>query len=94
MSATNSIMEEGVAVEAMDASTAHDCCDDADAPAMSGKVCKMGYECHCVGLYLPFAPAIYSHGPVVADRFSPFKSFIHALTPAGVWRPPIQLSDS
>lgn len=84
---------EATAAGSMDASDsmAHDCCNDADTVAKTGKLCKMGQECPSGGQYLLFPPVVLAVAPVTVDRFSLITHFIPTLSPAGLWRPPTQL---
>lgn len=71
-------------------SAMHDCCNDADTVAKTGKACKTGQKCPSGGQYLAFPPVMHSFTSSASDRLSLIAPFPHAFTPSGVWRPPTQ----
>ena len=81
-------MEQAAMLNAADA-VAHDCCNDADTAAKTGKACKSGQPCQSVGSLLPvtglgdlprdLAPAV---------RFPRLADIAFTFDPAATWRPP------
>lgn len=81
-------MEQAAMMNAADA-VAHDCCNDADTAAKTGKACKSGQPCQSVGSLLPvtglgdlprdLAPAV---------RFPRLADIAFTFDPAATWRPP------
>lgn len=87
-------MESPTTVDATDVADvpmAHDCCNDADTFAKTGKVCKTGQECQSGSqgalfmLKTDFAPPRHS------VRFSLIALSVYSFDPSGLWRPPSQL---
>lgn len=66
----------------------HDCCNDAETVAKTGKLCKTAMECQSSSPCLLVSPAhgyvskFAAHAPRSAERVRPADS------PTSVWRPP------
>ena len=82
---------EAMAGGSMDHSMADDCCNDADTVAKTGKLCKMGQECHSSTQGPLFTLNIHLPSPPHSVRFALVELPVHSLDPAGLWRPPTQL---
>lgn len=74
-----------------DDSMLHDCCNDEETAAKTGKLCKTGQECSSGAQCLLFPSVMPAVAPVDAERFSLISPFIPLLSAAGLWRPPTQL---
>ena len=71
---------------------AHDCCNDADTTAKTGKACKSGQPCQSAGsLFLLTGLGDLPHAPAPAVRFPRFADIAFSFDPAATWRPPTQL---
>lgn len=77
---------EMIAMAAMAAD--HDCCNDADTFAKTGKLCKTGQECSAGGIGLIASCRIASFSPVHPLRIDSPDQPIFDAAPAGIWRPP------
>lgn len=84
-------MEIPVVGETADGASLHDCCNDADTFAKTGKSCKMDQKCPAGGQYLVFPPAALALAPTAAQRFPPIGLFHPPVTPTALWRPPTPL---
>ena len=66
----------------------HDCCNDADAAAKTGKLCKVGQEC-AVGHAAGPTPGLHTpHDAALPVLGAPARPFLLSFDPPGVWRPP------
>ena len=75
-----------------DAAAMHDCCNDAETAAKTGKLCKSAQPCQSVGQFLPFsAQGILPQGLASSVRFPHFADTLFTFDPAATWRPPAQL---
>lgn len=77
---------EVVAMAAMAAD--HDCCNDADTFAKTGKLCKTGQECSAGGIGPIASCRIALFTPVPPLRIDSPAQPIFDAAPAGIWRPP------
>lgn len=66
----------------------HDCCNDADTFAKTGKLCKTGQECSAGGIGLVAYCRTASFTPVHPLRIVSQARPIFDAAPAGIWRPP------
>lgn len=65
----------------------HECCNDEETIASTGKMCKTGQECQ-TGHIMTFAlPSMLASIPG-DDRYSPFLSTERSFGITNVWRPP------
>ena len=82
-------MERGTQAVMLEASAAaHDCCNNADTAAKTGKLCKTGQACNMssacaiaplqVPMHVPASPCLVPTAGFVTLSFDP----------SGVWRPP------
>ena len=66
----------------------HDCCNDADTAAKTGKMCKTGQDCSVSAQY----PAgIYSSFFLPVEQSTQYSSlvlFVRSFDASSVWRPP------
>ena len=85
-------MEQDEHAVAMDVdatmSMQHDCCDDADGGAKTGKPCKMGHGCQCSYLGAVVSSARPEGSRTDAQPVSLVERFTPPDRPASVWRPP------
>ncbi|NQD37635.1 hypothetical protein HPT27_11420 [Permianibacter sp. IMCC34836] len=65
-----------------------DCCNDAEAVAKTGQLCKAGQECPTGSLGILIQPAVDVSPRITALAFSVTPLFIHTFDPSSVWRPP------
>jgi hypothetical protein len=69
----------------------HDCCNDAETAAKTGKPCKGAQPCPSAGQFLPFSDLA-----VIPQERAPSVRFPHpadvniSFDPAATWRPPAQ----
>jgi hypothetical protein len=70
------------------ADTAHDCCNDADTAAKSGKACKIGQACPAVGAWLISSIPSRSFSPAAAPLVRSPEPFALCIDQRGRWRPP------
>lgn len=75
----------------VDGAMMHDCCNDEETAAKTGKLCKTGQECSSGAQCLLFPFMMPTVAPVAVERSSLISPFIPAFSPAGLWRPPTQL---
>lgn len=80
-------MQSGEVV-AMAAMADHDCCNDADTFAKTGKLCKTGQECSAGGIGLIASFRTASFTPMHPLRIASPAQPIFDAAPAGIWRPP------
>ena len=84
-------MEDTAMMAMVDADTAHDCCDDADTAAKTGKACKSGQPCQSGGQHFSVVTfGVLTQLPVPATRFPRIAAFAFSFDPAATWRPPAQ----
>lgn len=81
-------MQQSDAVAAITPDADHDCCNDADTAARTGKVCKTGQECPVGGI-----GPIMSFQAASPTPMDPLRLVFRARAmfdsgPSGVWRPP------
>jgi hypothetical protein len=69
----------------------HDCCNDADAVARTGKLCKPAQECSSGASVLVFAAILLSPLPVFSAHWLARAPIALTVAPAGIWRPPTPL---
>lgn len=82
-------MQSGAqAVEVVAMAADHDCCNDADTFATTGKLCKTGQECSSGGIGLIASSRIASFLPLQPLRIDSLVQPIFNAAPAGIWRPP------
>lgn len=75
-----------------DAAAMHDCCNDAETAAKTGKPCKSAQFCQSVGQFLPFTGLeALPLGSTSSTRFPRLASVLFSFDPAATWRPPAQL---
>jgi hypothetical protein len=71
---------------------AHDYCHDADGAAQSGKACKPGQPCHCLGQLFPVPSfGMLTQEPSSTVRYPRIAGFKPSFDPAATWRPPAPL---
>ena len=85
-------MEPLVMMNMADADAMHDCCNDAETAAKTGKLCKSGQSCQSAGHFLPFLEVDYApHVLVTSVRYPQIADDLLSFDPAATWRPPAQL---
>jgi hypothetical protein len=70
------------------ANTAHDCCNDADTMAKTGKACKTGQACPAAGAWLMSPLGLCSFLPTAVPLVSSHEPFALFIDPGSRWRPP------
>jgi len=84
-------MEQMAMMDAADAA-AHDCCNDAETAAKTGKACKSGQPCQSVGSLFPVTGlGDLPHVLATSARFPRLADITFSFDPAATWRPPAQL---
>jgi hypothetical protein len=68
--------------------TVHDCCNDADTAAKTGKACKTGQACPVAGAWLASATPSSSCSPVAGPLVRSPEPFALCIDQRGRWRPP------
>ena len=68
--------------------TAHDCCNDADTAAKTGKACKTGQACPAVGAWLTNSQDLPPCQPSTVSLVSSPQAFVLRIDSGGHWRPP------
>jgi len=82
-------MQKAGHVHAVHASnSAHDCCNDADTAAKTGKSCKTGQACPAAGAWLMSSLQLCSFSPTTVPLVSSPEPFPLSIHPGGQWRPP------
>lgn len=76
---------------AMDATAVHDCCNDAETYAKTGKLCKSGQECHVTNACVPTLSPSVSPAPAPSPWQPAQQPDRLPSTVSSVWRPPILL---
>jgi hypothetical protein len=72
--------------------SAHDCCLDADGTPQTGKACKSGQPCHCLGQLFPVAAiVVLTQEPASSVPYPRVAAFKLSFDPAATWRPPAPL---
>lgn len=66
----------------------HDCCDEADAPAKTGKACNMGQDCPVSALYPASFVASLSLPAAPVTRYPSLVLPVRSFDASSVWRPP------
>lgn len=87
-------MESSTTVDATDVadgSMAHDCCNNADTFAKTGKICKTGQECQSSSQGPIFMLNTRLPSPDHSVRFPPIALSVHSFDPSDLWRPPAQV---
>ncbi|MBN8760227.1 hypothetical protein [Thiobacillus sp. 65-1402] len=75
----------------VDADAAHDCCEDAETAAKTGKTCKSGQPCQTGGQHFSvYTSGLLPQEPVPATRFPHIAADMFSFDPAAAWRPPAQ----
>lgn len=82
------MLQSDAAATTMSAAADHDCCDDADAFAKTGKACKTGQECPAAGIALIPSVQTASFALVAPVRLVSRTPAMIDFAPPGVWRPP------
>ncbi len=84
-------MEATMAASTVEMPGAHDCCNDADAAARTGKPCKTGQDCAAgsvamltASLAAPVFPQACTGSPCAVPTRAGFQ-------PGAIWRPPTSL---
>jgi hypothetical protein len=67
----------------------HDCCNDADTVAKTGKLCKTGQECPSSSVYLPEPFLAMAAAFAVSKPIFSRNTLIISRNSALVWRPPV-----
>ncbi|MHB1084370.1 MAG: hypothetical protein ACYCZA_05975 [Thiobacillus sp.] len=84
-------MEQAAMMDGAD-TAAHDCCNDADTAAKTGKACKSGQSCPSMGQILPMTElGVLTQDPASSVRFPRLADKTFTFDPAATWRPPAQL---
>jgi hypothetical protein len=84
-------MEQMASDDSMSPSETHDCCNDADTFAKSGKACKSGQECQSNNHY---SAVILSHlmpAPIELVLFPRVEFSLYSFDRPNVWRPPSRI---
>lgn len=68
--------------------TAHNCCNDADTAAKTGKACKTGQACSAAGAWLTSWQDLPLCQPSIVSLVSSFQPFVLRIDSGGRWRPP------
>ncbi|OYX29364.1 MAG: hypothetical protein B7Z03_09095 [Hydrogenophilales bacterium 32-62-9] len=85
-------MEPSAMMDMADAAAMHDCCNDAETAAETGKPCKSAQPCQSVGQFLPFAsPDVLPQNLASSVRYPRLADTPFTFDPAATWRPPAQL---
>lgn len=84
-------MEPMAMMDMADADAMHDCCNDADTAAKTGKPCKLAQYCQSVGQFLPIEEWVaLPLGTISSVRFPRHADTVTSFDPAATWRPPTQ----
>ena len=79
-------------MDIVEAAAMHDCCNDAETTAKTGKPCKTVQPCQSAGQYLPFADLdVPVQSLTTSVRFPHPTDVNFSFDPAATWRPPAQL---
>ena len=73
---------------AADTAQDHDCCNNADTVAKTGKLCKTQQDCQPTSLGLINQIESPLPAGVGAEKISPPNAFALAFDPSATWRPP------
>lgn len=65
----------------------HDCCNDEETAAKTGKMCKTGQECQTGQMISVLLPEMVSPSPS-SDNYSPLVLSARSFDTSNVWRPP------
>ncbi len=85
-------MEQMGVMDMADTDAMHDCCNDAETAAKTGKPCKTAQPCQSVVQFLPFSGLdILSQELATSVRFPHLADVLFSFDPAATWRPPAQL---
>ena len=83
-------MEQGGAEHAADMDlqmAGHDCCNDEETAAKTGKMCKTGQECQTGQMISVVLPKIASPHPS-GDDYATLVLSVRSINTSNVWRPP------
>ena len=67
---------------------AHDCCNDADTAAKTGKACKTAQSCPAVGAWLTNSQYFPPYQLSTVSLVSSPQAFVLRIESGGHWRPP------
>ena len=82
-------MEQGTHAVMLDApAVAHDCFNDADTAAKTGKLCKSGQECSVSHAFAVSPLTVASHAPASCRIATTADLAPPSFDPSAVWRPP------
>lgn len=85
-------MEQMGVMDMSDTRVMHDCCNDAETAAKTGKPCKTAHPCHSSVQFLPFSEwDVVSQDMASAFHFPLLADILFSFDPAATWRPPAQL---
>lgn len=85
-------MDEMAMIDMVDADAMHECCNDAETAAKTGKPCKSAQPCQSVGQLLPFLELkVLPQDLASSVRFPRLAGVTFTFDPAATWRPPAQL---
>jgi hypothetical protein len=83
---------ESAMMNMANAGVMHDCCNDAETAAKTGKPCKSAQPCQSAGQILPISELdALPQGSASSVRFPRLAGFTLSFDPAATWRPPTQL---
>ena len=72
----------------MDSAEVHDCCNDADTIAKTGKLCKADQDCQPVNPGMINLMECRASAPVGIEKASPPSTIVLSFEPSATWRPP------
>lgn len=81
-------MTPGVQAEMDHAAATHDCCNDAEAAAKTGSLCKTGQECNLPHTFTLASLQAPVQAPVATPVTPTGNPFSPSFTPPDIWRPP------
>ena len=85
-------MEQMAKMDGAEAAAMHDCCNDAETAAKTGKPCKSAQPCQSAGQFLLFsALGVLPQDQAPSVRFPHLADILFSFEPAATWRPPVQL---
>lgn len=85
-------MEQMGVLDMADAEAMHDCCNDSETAAKTGKPCKTAQPCQSAVQFLPFSGLdILTQELATSVRFPHLADVLFSFDPAATWRPPAQL---
>ena len=85
-------MEPMAMMDMVDAAAMHDCCNDAETAAKTGKLCKSAQPCQSIGQFQTFPQQdALPLGLASSVRFPRLATIPVSFDPSATWRPPTSL---